>query len=130
MRYVPILMTIVLLSGCSKPQVSTESQVAVQPERSRFESLELSTGMSRTDVEKQVGILLGQEKLYSPYGNNLRGGTIQYRDGDWVLEVKYKAGAPAPWVKNPDGTMQHYPPIDETVLEYKIERIPNQELRN
>jgi hypothetical protein len=31
-------------------------------------------------------------------------------------------------VKNPDGSMQHYPPIDETVLEYRIERIANQDL--
>jgi hypothetical protein len=57
----------------------------------------------------------------------LTGGVVEYRDGDWVLEVTYKAGAPAPWVETPDGSMQHLPPIDETVLEYKIERIPDNE---
>ena len=129
MKHVPVVMTIILLVGCSQPQVTTESQGGVKPTTSRFHSLGLKTGMNREDVEKQVSALLGQQQQYSPYGNNLRGGDVQYRDGDWVLKVKYKAGAPAPWAENPDGSMQHYPPMDETVLEYKIERIPNQELK-
>ena len=112
------LFAVLLLCGCAKSQ----------PEASRFTNLELKVGMNRKQVEGLVSRLLGEEKPYSPYGNNLRGGTVQYRDGDWVLEVKYKAGAPAPWVKNPDGSMKHYPPIDETVLEYRIEKDPNKAL--
>ena len=119
MRHVPVLVCVMLLAGCAQPQVGTIGQ----PETSRFHNLDLKAGMNRKDVEKHVSALLGLQQRYSPYGNDLRGGTVQYRDGDWVLEVKYKAGAPAPWVKNPDGSMQHYPPMDETVLEYTIERI-------
>jgi hypothetical protein len=81
--------------------------------------------MNRERVEDQVAALLRKQKSYSPYGNNLAGGTVAYRDGDWILEVVYKAGAPAPWVTLPDGSAQHYPPVDETVLEYKIKKHPN-----
>ena len=80
--------------------------------------------MEREEVEEQIDAVLGKPNTYSPYGNNLRGGTVQYRDGIWVLEVVYKAGAPAPWVQNEDGTAQHYPPVDETIMEYKINKIP------
>lgn len=92
---------------------------------SRLHRVELKVGMERQKVEDQVARRLARQSQYSPYGNNLQGGVVQYRDGDWVLRVTYKAGAPAPWVKAPDGTMQHLPPIDETVLEYKLERIPD-----
>ena len=117
-------MILTILAGCSPPQATPKSQEVVQPETSRFHGLALKTGMNREEVEKLVSALLDQPQNYSPYGNNLRGGAVQYSDGDWILEIKYKAGAPAPWVKNPDGTMQHYPPMDETMIEYKIERNP------
>jgi hypothetical protein len=81
--------------------------------------------MARQKVEEEVANLLSRPQQYSPYGNNLNGGLVQYRDGEWVLEVTYKTGAPAPWVENADGSMQHLPPIDEAVLEYTIKRIPN-----
>lgn len=86
--------------------------------------VELKVGMERQKVEDQIADLLSRPKQYSPYGNNLRGGAVQYRDGDWVLHVTYKAGAPAPWIKTSDGKAQHLPPMDETVLEYRIERGP------
>jgi hypothetical protein len=92
---------------------------------SRLHQVVLKVGMERQEVEDQVARLLSRTKQYSPYGNNLRGGIVEYRDGDWVLHVTYKAGAPAPWVKTSDGAMQHLPPMDETVAEYKMERISN-----
>lgn len=99
-----------------------EQKIAV----SRLHHVELKVGIERQKVEDQVARLLSRTRQYSPYGNNLLGGIVEYRDGDWVLHVTYKAGAPAPWVTISDGVMQHLPPIDETVVEYKIERISNQ----
>jgi hypothetical protein len=93
---------------------------------SRLHQVEVKVGMERQKVEDQIAALLARTTKYSPYGNNLLGGIVEYRDGDWILRVTYKAGAPAPWVKSSDGAMQHLPPMDETVVEYKIERIPNQ----
>jgi len=128
-RHISILMALAILAGCSQPQAMTKSQELAHPTTSRFHSLELKTGMNREDVERQIAVLLGQQETYSPYGNNLSGGTVQYPDGDWILEVTYKTGAPAPWVETADGGAEHLPPIDETVVEYRIERIPNQELK-
>ena len=102
----------ILLAGCGHIQAS------------RFHSLDLKMGMKRADIEKQVDALLGQPRKYSPYGNSLRGGIVLYHDGGWILEVNYKAGVPAPWFENKDGKMEHYPPVDETLLEYKIKKNP------
>lgn len=90
---------------------------------SRLHQVELKAGMERQKVEDQVARLLSRTKQYSPYGNNLLGGIVEYRDGDSVLHVTYKAGAPAPWVKISDGAMQHLAPMDETVVEASACRI-------
>ena len=82
--------------------------------------------MNREQVEEQVAALLETQSTYSTYGNNLIGGTVRYSDGDWILEVEYKAGAPAPWIIGEDGKAQHYPPVDESVLAFKIEKNPTE----
>jgi hypothetical protein len=89
---------------------------------SRFAMLGLKKGMKREQVEKLVAALHGKRNMYSPYGNNLKGGTVQYRDGGSVLEVEYKPGSPAPTISKPDGTTQGYPPIDESVIAFTIRR--------
>ena len=124
MKYIFSLLAALFILGCSQSEPIPKATEPAQPEKSRFHSLELKPEMNREDVEKQISALLDQPQKYSPYGNNLRGGTVQYPDGDWILEIKYKAGAPAPWVENPDGSMQHYPPMDETLIEYKIKKNP------
>jgi hypothetical protein len=129
MKHLSILMVITLVVGCSQPQATTESHGAKLPETSRFLNIDLKIGMDREKVEKQVAALLQQQNKYSPYGNSLRGGTVHYHDGDWVLEVKYKAGAPAPRFINRDGANQGLPPVDETILDYSIERIPNKKMQ-
>ena len=83
--------------------------------------LELRVGTNRAEVEQMVAALLKTKMAYSPYGNNLRGGIVEYEDGDWLLRVSYKAGAPAPWVAGSNGA-QHMAPIDETVLSYAVAR--------
>jgi len=120
-------MTLLVLLGCPDHQHTSKSDGATGSQASRLHQVELSVGMERHEVEEQIASLLSRPKQYSPYGNNLRGGIVRYRDGDCVLQVIYKAGATAPWVETPDGSRQHLPPIDETVLEYKIEKIPNKE---
>ena len=121
------IMTLVVFLGCSAHQYTATPEKPKSPEVSRLHQLDLKVGIERQKVEEQVAGLLSRPNQYSSYGNNLRGGVVLYSDGDWVLEVKYKAGAPAPWIETPDGTMQHLPPMDETVLEYTIKRIPNKE---
>lgn len=66
--------------------------------------------MNRQEVEDKVSAIYFPKKPYSPHGNNLKGGVVQYSDGNWILEVLYKSGAPAPLVKNPDGLMQLFLP--------------------
>lgn len=80
--------------------------------------------MKRERVEDGIDALFGRAKQYSPHGNNLTGGTVEYRDGDRVLEVVYKPGAPAPWFETPDGTVTHLPPVDETVESFRLVRRP------
>jgi hypothetical protein len=90
-----------------------------------FDGLELRAGMTREEAEKAIAISQGKERSeYSPYGNNLQGGTIEYVDPKTaaILEVTYKAGAPAPWVENASGVAEHYPPVDESVLTFRIRR--------
>lgn len=91
---------------------------------SRFSSLNLKPGTPRLAVEKQVATLLDKPNVYSPYGNNLLGGVVQYRDGNWLLEITYKPGAPAPTIINANGQAQGYPPIDETVISHQIKQLP------
>lgn len=70
-------------------------------------------------VELAFARLRDGESGYSPYGNNLRGGRVVYVAGDCRIEVTYRAGAPAPWMRQPDGSMVHHPPIDETVIAWR-----------
>lgn len=85
----------------------------------KLNSIQLAVGMERTQVEKLVAEALGTTSNYSSYGNNLRGGVVNYVENSCVLEVTYKSGAPAPWVVNKQGVGEHYPPIDETVLSFR-----------
>lgn len=126
MRRICGLLSALVLFGCTKTPPVTDGEGIVQPGASRLDGVELTVGMAREKVEEQVATLLGKPKTYSPHGNNLRGGTVRYRDGDWVLQAVYKAGVPAPWVQTPAGSAEHLRPIDETLIEYKIERIPSQ----
>jgi len=119
------ILATLFLFGCLPQESTTLPEEVVRGEVSRFSGLDLKIGMKREQVEEKVAALLGKQKAYSLYGNNLRGGTVRYRHEDWVLEVIYQAGAPAPWILTKDGKAQHYPPVDETVLEFKIERIPD-----
>ena len=121
------IMALATLLGCSVHQRTGKPDAPKPSELSRLHAIELEIGMQRQQVEDRVASLLSRPKQYSLYGNNLRGGVVQYRDGDWVLEVKYNAGAPAPWIETTDGAMQHLPPIDETIMEYKLEKNPNKQ---
>lgn len=105
--------------GCSDRRPGRPS-VGARAERCRLCAIELRAGMTREQVERQVAVALGEQPSYSPHGNNLRGGTVRYRDGNWVLSVTFKPGAPAPLFSDEQGHSGHFPPIDETVLEYRI----------
>ncbi len=83
-------------------------------------SVLLQVGMPREKVEKLVTETLAIENNYSPYGNNLRGGVVEYKDKQWILEVTYNPGSPAPWVINKQGVAEHYPPVDETVKSFRL----------
>lgn len=87
-----------------------------------FDKIDLPVGTPREEAEKRIAAALGKPSTYSPYGNNLRGDTVEYTDGTIVLEVVYKAGTPAPWVTMPDGGAEHYPPVDESVISFRYVR--------
>lgn len=115
-------------SLCLLLLVACSASVALPPvpDRStcRVCLLPLQAGMKRSDVEQKVAALLEKPSAYSAYGNNLRGGIVEYRDAAWLLRVTYAAGTPAPWVIGPTGVAEHWPPKDETVLSYEIVQAP------
>lgn len=71
--------------------------------------------MERSRVENLIAQALNTKSKYESYANNLKGGIVKYTDGYFTLEIRYKAGAPAPLFKNEHGNVQGLPPIDETV---------------
>jgi hypothetical protein len=81
--------------------------------------LNIEKGMTRSEVEEKIAKALNKPDTYSPYGNNLKGGTVKYRDDKWVLEILYKAGVPAPWDAG-GGKTKHLPPVDETVQSHRL----------
>ena len=83
-------------------------------------NIDISEGMSRTDLEARLAKVSGRTSTYSPYANNLPGGTVEYREGRCVLTVVYRAGAPAPLVRAGPGRVEHLSPKDETVLTHRI----------
>jgi len=89
-------------------------------ETSKLAYLDIKVGIERARVESIIAEALNTENKYSPYGNNLQGGIVQYTDGRFILEIKYKAGAPAPYIKDKQGNAVHFPPTDETVESIKF----------
>ena len=83
----------------------------------------IKTGMTRAQVEGVVAARKGLKSKYSPYGADLaKGGLVEYADGKTTLEVDYAPGVPAPWVTGKDGTAVHYPPVDQTVKNFRVRR--------
>ncbi len=85
-----------------------------------FAQMPVEVGTPRLALETQIAALLGESNVYSPYGNNLTGGTVSYRSADCELRVTFAPGAPAPRVTVASGGSEHLPPIDETVLSHEI----------
>ena len=77
-------------------------------------------GMPRSEVEGLVAKALGRASTYSAYANNLAGGIVEYRQAQCALKVTYLAGAPAPLISTPSGSVQHLAPKEETVVTYKL----------
>lgn len=82
--------------------------------------LDIKIRMERSKVEHMIASALNAKNEYSPYGNSLRGGIVKYADGPFILEIRYKAGAPAPLFINKQGNVEGLPPIDETVENVKF----------
>ena len=87
----------------------------------RLNDVQVTKGATRTALEQKVATLQGTTSSYSPYANNLRGGTVLYRDGSCALKVLFAPGAPAPRVAVPGGGTQHFQPLDETVISHEIQ---------
>ena len=109
-RYLLVLLFI-LVAACSSPDPIESSPLA---------KIRISVGMPRSEVEQLVAKALSSKFTYSAYGNNLKGGLVEYLDGSTVLAVTYNPGAPAPWITTEEGKMKHYPPVDETVAAYRL----------
>lgn len=87
-----------------------------------FASVKLEINMPRLEAERRISGALGEPNKYSPYANNLSGGTTTYESRNCVLRVVYAAGAPAPIVSTPGGRIEHKPPKDETVVKFELLR--------
>jgi len=87
---------------------------------SSLTNLDIQNGMERAKVEAIISKALNTKNEYSAYNNNLLGGIVKYTDGIFILEIKYKAGAPAPLFINKQGKTQGLSPIDETVESIKL----------
>ncbi len=77
--------------------------------------------MPRAQVESLVASLSNRKSTYSPYGNNLVGGNVEYKHSNWSLTVNYSPGAPAPSIINQSGKSVTIPPIDEKVVSFHVE---------
>ena len=109
-KFISILIGGLFLIGC----------VSANVKLSKLESIPIEIGMKREKVEEMVAQALGIANEYSPYGNNLTGGVVQYSEASKVLEITYNNGVPAPWVINQDGVAEHYQPVDETVQSFRF----------
>jgi hypothetical protein len=86
-----------------------------------FNGLDFPTGMRRLKVEEVIAQRLQKINTYSPYGNNLRGGMVAYQSENCTLNITYKAGTPAPWVRGAGSAPAvHYPPVDESVQSHVL----------
>ncbi len=83
--------------------------------KSPLADLDIQIGMKRSEVENMIDQALNTKNEYSAYGNNLEGGIVKYINGHSTMEIKYKAGAPAPIFVNNQDNEQGLPPIEETV---------------
>ena len=134
MGFGTFVLAAMLAIGCNRREPAStvisrpEPPMTVTPDAtpdappSVFQGISLHEGMARAEVEKLVATALGKESEYSPYGNNLRGGTVVYTDerSGTRLEVDYNPGGPAPWVMRPDGVAEHLPPKDESVKSFRV----------
>lgn len=89
---------------------------------SPFDGIALRAGMPREEAERVIATALHEQSTYNVYGGNLRGGTVTYSSGAFALDVRYKAGMPAPWVVGSNGVAEHYPPVDESVETFRAYR--------
>ena len=85
-----------------------------------FAQMPVEVGMARLALEARIAARLGKANQYSPYANNLPGGTFSYRSRDCALRVTFSPGAPAPRVAVAGGGSEHLQPIDETVLNFEV----------
>ncbi len=94
-----------MVAGCETP-------------KSPLQNLQIKVGMKRAEVEELIESAIGKESEYNEYSmyDSTEG---KYNDGNTILIIQYKPGFPAPWVKTPDGNIEHLPPIDAEVLSWK-----------
>jgi hypothetical protein len=83
-------------------------------------AVDLKEGITRKEAEAKIAEVLGRRSDYSPYSDHFKGGTVLYREGDWLLRVTYSEGMAGPYVINGKGIVEHLAPIDETVLSYEL----------
>jgi hypothetical protein len=85
-----------------------------------FSSVRLKVNMPRLEAERRISAAIGETNNYSPYANNLSGGTAKYESQNCTLTVTYAAGAPAPMVRTQENVIEHMAPRDETVLKFEL----------
>ena len=124
-----LICTVCFIAACfrcgTKPSSQFNQTGDLGPEELQrafaLDRLELSVGMRRADLEKLVAEATGVESKYiihTMHGQR----EAQYHDGKNILIVKFRSGAPAPWIKTEDGSRLHLPPIDATVESWELKK--------
>ena len=120
---------LVVLAAIDEVFAQISGSASLQNGQCSLENVQLEVGMPRLEAEAQIAAALGRRNEYSPYANNLRGGTAEYRDIACKLKVSFRPGAPAALLRTTEGVIVHRLPIDESVEGFKLElvRSPNHE---
>jgi len=78
--------------------------------------------MKRSVLESNIAKYIELESNYSSQNPTESSTSATYVIDSINLVVKYQAGLPAPYVMEKNGSITHFPPIEQTVLSWKIEK--------
>lgn len=112
MRQKPLKLIMAVLALCVLIACSRK------PNNSPLAGVKISVGMRRTELERLVTEATGAESRYNAH-SMYDEAEVRYEDDYVILLVKFRPGAPAPYVKTEKG-IQHLPPAGSTVLSWKF----------
>ena len=86
-----------------------------------IQQLNIKVGMKRSELENKIAKYTVLKSDYSAQYPTESSTKATYTIKTVNLHVTYKEGAPAPYIKNNDGSIVHFQPIEQTVLTWGID---------